>query len=63
MYKDEADYYADQYFSRLYDSPEERAERLRPTVDEGDDDDFDRMREERYLTYDPKDWRWGSWDK
>lgn len=62
-YKHEADYYADQYFSRLYDSPEERAERNRPKEYEGDDDDFDTLRDQRHLQYDPKDWQWGSWDK
>lgn len=62
-YKHEADYYADKYFEHLYDSPEEREEKRRPKVYEGHDDDFDRMREERHLMYDPKEWQWGSWDK
>jgi hypothetical protein len=27
------------------------------------DDGYDAWRDSQYDVYDPKDWRWGSWDK
>jgi hypothetical protein len=59
------EYYADQYFSRVYDSPEERVARLNPTpkVVESSDDGYDAYRDEQMNTYNPKDYSWGSWDK
>jgi hypothetical protein len=58
------DYYAARHFSYVYDSPEERAARYAPRpVEQDNDDDFDAERESRWETYDPKDWRWGSWDR
>jgi hypothetical protein len=70
-YRDDVDYdyYAAQYFSRVYDSPEERAERLnpKPVQPQSSDDGYDAWRDENTgafaSNYDPKDWRWGSWDK
>lgn len=60
----EIDYYADQYFSRVYDSPEERVARSAPKVTPtSSDDGYDAYRDEQMNTYNPKDWRWGSWDK
>jgi len=43
---EEQDYHANVYFSRLLDSPEERAERNRPRIveDEHEYDDDDRLR-------------------
>ena len=59
------DFHAAEYFSRVYDSPEERAERNRPKPQpvESSDDGYDAWRDEQYDRYDPRDYQWGSWDK
>lgn len=50
---DEIDAYADQYFSRVYDSPEERVARLNPKsiVVENSDDGYDAWRDENNGTF------------
>lgn len=66
---DYIDSFADQYFSRVYDSPEERAARYTPKVNTSSDDGYDRQRDHNMEVYgNPKglterDLRWGSWDR
>lgn len=60
------DSFADRYFSHVYDSPEERVTRYnppKPSPAQGSDDGYDAYRDAQADVYDPKDWRWGSWDK
>lgn len=62
---------ADRYFSRVYDSPEERTARYNPPKVETSDDGYDAQRDYNMEVYgNPKGLteremgqRWGSWDK
>lgn len=66
---DYIDRIADQYFSRVYDSPEERMARSNPSPIVSNDDGYDEMRDTNVELYgNPKgltnrDLRWGSWDR